>query len=167
MSLRPENLWRHSGSRPVDNSGRGERLRADFALRLSAVAHHSSLYMSSHVLEFKDVVKSYGEREILSGVSFQVRRAETKIIIGASGSGKSTILKLAMGLDKPDDGQIFINGEETTHLKEREMVHVRQNMGMVFQESALFDSLNVRENVASRLYELGADEAEIEERVRK
>jgi len=123
--------------------------------------------MSTNVLEFKDVVKAYGDREILSGVSFQVRRAETKIIIGASGSGKSTILKLAMGLEKPDEGQIFINGEETTHLNEREMVHVRQTMGMVFQESALFDSLSVRENVAYRLYELGTNEEEIEERVRK
>jgi phospholipid/cholesterol/gamma-HCH transport system ATP-binding protein len=123
--------------------------------------------MSNNVLEFKDVVKAYGDREILSGVSFQVRRGETKIIIGASGSGKSTILKLAMGLEKPDEGQIFINGEETTHLNEREMVHVRQSMGMVFQESALFDSLNVRENVAYRLYELGTKEEEIEERVRK
>jgi len=123
--------------------------------------------MSINVLEFKDVVKAYGDREILSGVSFRVRRGETKIIIGASGSGKSTILKLAMGLEKPDEGQIFVNDEETTHLNEREMVHVRQSMGMVFQESALFDSLNVRENVAYRLYELGTNEEEIEERVRK
>lgn len=123
--------------------------------------------MSNNVLEFRDVVKAYGDREILGGVSFQVRRAETKIIIGASGSGKSTILKLAMGLEKPDEGQIFINGEETTHLNERAMVHVRQSMGMVFQESALFDSLSVRENVAYRLYEIGTKEDEIEARVRK
>ena len=88
--------------------------------------------MSNNVLEFKDVVKAYGDREILSGVSFQVRRAETKIIIGASGSGKSTILKLAMGLEKPDEGQIFINGEETTHLNEREMVHVQQGHRAAF-----------------------------------
>lgn len=123
--------------------------------------------MTGHVLELRDVVKIYGDRRILDGVSLGVRRGETKIIIGASGSGKSTLLKLIMGLEKPDEGQIFIEGEETTHLKERDMVRVRQRMGMVFQESALFDSLTVRENVAYRLYELGTDENEIEQRVRK
>lgn len=123
--------------------------------------------MTGAVLELKDVVKSYGDRRILDGVSFAVRRGETKIIIGASGSGKSTILKLVMGLEKPDEGQIFIEGEEVTGFKERELVRVRQRMGMVFQESALFDSLNVRENVAYRLYELGTNENEIEQRVRK
>jgi len=123
--------------------------------------------MTPFVLELKDVVKIYGDRRILDGVSFGVRRGETKIIIGASGSGKSTILKLIMGLQKPDEGQIFIEGEELTRLKEREMVRLRQRMGMVFQESALFDSLNVRENVAYRLYELGTGDDEIEARVRK
>jgi phospholipid/cholesterol/gamma-HCH transport system ATP-binding protein len=123
--------------------------------------------MSGFVLEMKDVVKAYGDHTVLDGVSFQLRLGETKIIIGASGSGKSTILKLIMGLEKPDEGQIFIDGEETTHLIERELVRIRQRIGMVFQESALFDSLNVRENVAYRLYELGTPEAEIETRVRK
>ena len=123
--------------------------------------------MTGFVLELRDVVKEYGDRRILDGVSLGVRRGETKIIIGASGSGKSTLLKLIMGLEKPDNGQIFVNGEEITDLKERELVHVRQHMGMVFQESALFDSLTVRENVAYRLYEMGTDEDEIEQRVRK
>jgi len=123
--------------------------------------------MTEYVLELKDVVKAYGDRTILDGVSMGIRRGETKIIIGASGSGKSTLLKLIMGLEKPDEGQILINGEETTKLDEREMVRIRQRMGMVFQESALFDSLTVRENVAYRLYEVGTDEDEIEQRVRK
>ena len=123
--------------------------------------------MTEAVLELKDVVKVYADRRILDGVSFAVRRGETKIIIGASGSGKSTILKLAMGLEKPDEGQIFVEGEEITRLKEREMVRIRPRMGMVFQESALFDSLTGRENVAYRLYEDGTDESEIEQRVRK
>jgi phospholipid/cholesterol/gamma-HCH transport system ATP-binding protein len=123
--------------------------------------------MTTAVLELKDVVKEYGDRRILDGVSFAVRRGETKIIIGSSGSGKSTILKLVMGLEKPDEGQIFIDGEEITTLRERDLVRVRQRMGMVFQESALFDSLSVRENVAYRLYEIGTNENEIEQRVRK
>jgi phospholipid/cholesterol/gamma-HCH transport system ATP-binding protein len=123
--------------------------------------------MSGFVLELKDVTKSYGDHQVLDGVSFQLRRGETKIIIGASGSGKSTILKLIMGLEKPDAGEIFVDGEELTQLKERDIVRIRKRIGMVFQESALFDSLNVRENVAYRLYEMGTDEEEIETRVRK
>jgi len=123
--------------------------------------------MTGLVLELKNVVKEYGDRRILDGVSLGIRRGETKIIIGASGSGKSTLLKLIMGLEKPDAGQIFVNGEDITDFNEREMVRIRQHMGMVFQESALFDSLTVRENVAYRLFETGTDENEIEQRVRK
>ena len=85
-----------------------------------------------------------------NGVSFQVLRGETKIIIGASGSGKSTILKLAMGLEKPDEGQILIENQDITEWNEQKLADVRQKIGMVFQESALFDSLTVRENVAYR-----------------
>jgi phospholipid/cholesterol/gamma-HCH transport system ATP-binding protein len=115
----------------------------------------------------QDVVKFYGDKAVLGGVSFRVFRGETKIIIGSSGSGKSTILKLVMGLDKPDEGRILVDGEDITQLNESDMTSVRQRIGMVFQESALFDSLNVRENVAYRLYELGVAESEIEEKVRE
>jgi phospholipid/cholesterol/gamma-HCH transport system ATP-binding protein len=124
--------------------------------------------MIEPVLEMKDVVKFYAaDKPVLNGVSFRVFRGETKIIIGASGSGKSTILKLIMGLDKPDEGQIFFEGKDITHLGERELVSIRQKIGMVFQESALFDSLTVRENVGYRLYEMDLDEDEIEQRVRE
>src|SRR6185436_15641837 len=100
---------------------------------LSADESHPFIHMSGFAIEMKNVVKSYGEHQVLDGVSFQLRRGETKIIIGASGSGKSTILKLLMGLEKPDAGEIFIDGEETTHLNERELVRIRQHIGMVFQ----------------------------------
>src|SRR5437870_7913384 len=124
--------------------------------------------MIEPVLEMKDVVKFYaGDKPVLDGVSFRIYQGETKIIIGASGSGKSTILKLIMGLDKPDEGQIFVEGEDITKFGETQLVRVRQKMGMVFQESALFDSLTVRENVAYRLYEMGVDEDEIEAKVRQ
>ncbi len=123
--------------------------------------------MSEAVLEMRDVVKSYGDNTVLKGVSFQVRRGETKIIIGGSGSGKSTLLKLAMGLEKPDEGQIFIDNEDITQLRERELARIRMKIGMVFQESALFDSLSVRENVGYQLQEMGTHDEELESRVRQ
>lgn len=123
--------------------------------------------MIEPVLELKDVVKYYGDSAVLRGVSFTVAHGETKIIIGASGSGKSTILKLIMGLERPDEGRILVDGEDITELSETDLVEVRQKIGMVFQESALFDSLTVRENVAYRLYEGDVDDDEIDSRVRE
>jgi len=123
--------------------------------------------MIEPILEVKDVVKFYEDKAVLNGVSFRVFKGATKIIIGASGSGKSTILKLIMGLDKPDEGTILVDGEDITKLDEQQLVHVRQKIGMVFQESALFDSLTVRENVGFRLYEEGVDEEEIDRKVRE
>ena len=124
--------------------------------------------MLEPVLEMKDVVKFYtGDKPVLDGVSFRVFRGETKIIIGTSGSGKSTILKLMIGLEKPEEGQIFVEGQDITKMTEQELVPVRQKIGMVFQESALFDSMPVRENVAYRLYEMNVDENEIDAKVRE
>jgi phospholipid/cholesterol/gamma-HCH transport system ATP-binding protein len=124
--------------------------------------------MIEPVLEMKDVVKFYaGDKPVLDGVSFRMYRGETRIIIGASGSGKSTILKLIMGLEKPDAGHILVEGQEITQLTEQQLVSVRQKIGMVFQESALFDSLSVRENVAYRLYEMGVHDDEIDSRVKE
>jgi len=123
--------------------------------------------MMEAVLEMKDVVKSYGDNTVLNGVSFRVRRGETKIIIGGSGSGKSTLLKLAMGLERPDSGEIFIDGQDITQLRERDMSKVRMKIGMIFQESALFDSMTVRDNVAYQLHEIGTNEEEVEARVRQ
>jgi phospholipid/cholesterol/gamma-HCH transport system ATP-binding protein len=91
-----------------------------------------------------------------------------KIVLGASGSGKSTVLRLILGLLKPDAGQIFVNGERVDEMTEEELMHVREDLGMVFQEGALFDSLTVRENVGYKLYE-GTDRpiAEIDGRVKE
>lgn len=118
-------------------------------------------------IEFRDVWLSFDEEPILKGVSFTVRRGETKIILGRSGGGKSTIIKLVLGLLKPDSGQILIDGEDITDYTEVQMMAVRKKMGMVFQEGALFDSLSVYENVAYRLNEQNVDEEEIESEVRK
>jgi phospholipid/cholesterol/gamma-HCH transport system ATP-binding protein len=118
-------------------------------------------------IEFRDVHLSFDDKKILNGVSFTVRRGETKIILGRSGGGKSTTIRLVLGLLKPDSGQILIDGEDITNYTEEEMMRVRQKIGMVFQEGALFDSLSVYENVAYRLLEQGADEATVEKEVRR
>ena len=96
---------------------------------------------------------AFDEKVILRDVSFSLLPGHTKIILGASGSGKSTILKLILGLLKPDGGRIFVNGERMDTMSERELMAVRADLGMVFQEGALFDSLTVAENVGYKLYE--------------
>ncbi len=118
-------------------------------------------------IEFRDVHLSFDDKKILNGVSFTVRRGETKIILGRSGGGKSTTIRLVLGLLKPDSGQILIDGEDITHYTEEEMMRVRQKIGMVFQEGALFDSLSVYENVAYRLLEQGVDDETVEKEVRR
>lgn len=105
------------------------------------------------VIDFKDVHLAFDDKVILDGVSFTLGKAHTKIIIGASGSGKSTILRLILGLLKPDAGEIHINRERTDTMREEDLMRVRADLGMVFQEGALFDSLTVRENVGYRLFE--------------
>lgn len=119
-------------------------------------------------IEFRDVHLAFDDHKVLDGVSFTVRRGETKIILGRSGGGKSTAIRLILGLIKPDAGQILIDGEDITNYSEEEMMSIRQKIGMVFQEGALFDSLSVYENVAYRLREQGViDEEEIEAEVQR
>jgi len=105
------------------------------------------------VLELKHISLAFDEKVILRDVSFSLRPGHTKIILGASGSGKSTILKLILGLLKPDGGEIWVNGQRVDTMKEPELMTVRAGVGMVFQEGALFDSLTVAENVGYKLYE--------------
>ena len=100
------------------------------------------------MLELKNVSMSFQDRRILDDVSLQVQRGEILVVIGPSGSGKSTLLRLMIGLLKPDSGQIWVDGREISHLDEDELNQIRRNMGMVFQYSALFDSMTVGENVA-------------------
>ncbi|NNE65770.1 MAG: ATP-binding cassette domain-containing protein, partial [Pyrinomonadaceae bacterium] len=98
-------------------------------------------------IEFRNVRLAFDDRKILDDISFKVRKGETKIILGRSGSGKSTTIRLILGLLRPDDGEILIDGEDVTFLSEAEMMRVREKIGMVFQEGALFDSLPVYDNV--------------------
>src|SRR2546429_8945600 len=105
------------------------------------------------IIVFDGVNLSFDDKVILRDVSFTLQTGHTKVFLGASGAGKSTILRLILGLLKPDAGRIFVNGEEIERMREDDLMRVRADLGMVFQEGALFDSLSVRENVGYKLLE--------------
>lgn len=115
------------------------------------------------MIELQHVYKSFGKRQILKDVNLSIRRGETMVILGASGSGKSTILKLIIGLLKPDTGMVMVDGKNIPDLTEDALNEERRHMGMVFQYSALFDSMNIKENVAFGLRQhLQMPEADVE-----
>jgi phospholipid/cholesterol/gamma-HCH transport system ATP-binding protein len=117
------------------------------------------------MIEFENVWLSLGDRLILKDVSFAVQPGETRVILGGSGSGKTTLLRLALGLYRPDKGGIKVAGRDITGLPEGDLFGMRQQMAMVFQDAALFDSLSVRENVGYRLWEQGLlSDEEIEQK---
>jgi phospholipid/cholesterol/gamma-HCH transport system ATP-binding protein len=105
------------------------------------------------VVVFENVRLAFDDKVVLQDISFELCSGHTKIILGASGSGKSTILKIITGLLRADSGAIIVNGARVDQLKEHELMAVRADLGMIFQEGALFDSLTVRENVGYKLYE--------------
>ncbi|HEY4354937.1 MAG TPA: ATP-binding cassette domain-containing protein [Acidobacteriaceae bacterium] len=117
------------------------------------------------VVEFRDVSIAFESNQVLCNVSFQVFHGETRIILGPAGGGKSTLLKLANGLIQPDSGEIYVFGRPIIGMSGREIFEIRAHVGMVFQESALFDSLTVEDNVAYRLQEQHLPEDEIHKRV--
>ncbi len=119
------------------------------------------------LLRFEQVRLSFAEGEVLRGLSLAVNERETKVLLGETGSGKTLLMKLAAGLLKPDSGRVFVLGEEVSAMSERDLLDFRRRIGFVFQEGALFDSMTVRANVAFRLMEEGAEEAEMEARVRE
>jgi phospholipid/cholesterol/gamma-HCH transport system ATP-binding protein len=112
-----------------------------------------ALAFGGPIVVFDRVNLAFDEKVILRDVSFTLQTGHTKVFLGASGAGKSTILRLALGLLKPDSGYIFVNGEQIDRMREDDLMAVRADLGMVFQEGALFDSLTVRENVGYKLYE--------------
>ncbi len=160
------------GVGPRHDERRGRELGSRHRRRLSrdAGAHRIDVLMTTEpvprspildealgfggpIIVFDGVHLSFDEKVILRDVSFTLQTGHTKVFLGASGAGKSTILRLILGLLKPDAGQIFVNGEQTDNMDEDDLMAVRADLGMVFQEGALFDSLTVRENVGYKLFE--------------
>jgi phospholipid/cholesterol/gamma-HCH transport system ATP-binding protein len=117
------------------------------------------------IMEFEKVCIGFEQHQVLKDITFKVAHGETRIILGPSGGGKSVLMKLANGLLQPDSGDVRILGWSLQKMNQREIFAVRAHIGMVFQESALFDSLNVEDNVAYRLEEEHVDRKEIHERV--
>jgi phospholipid/cholesterol/gamma-HCH transport system ATP-binding protein len=119
------------------------------------------------MIEIHNLYKAFGSQMVLNNLSLTVRRGETKVIIGRSGVGKSVLLKSIIGLARPDSGSVKVNGVEVTNLNDRDYNKLRMEMGMVFQGGALFDSMNVGENVAFVLDEfMSLDRKTVRDRVR-
>ena len=120
------------------------------------------------IIEFENIHKSFDEKRVLQGVDLSIERGETLVILGRSGCGKSVLLKILLGLIEPDDGLVWVDGEEITALPEKKLFPIRQKIGMLFQGAALFDSMTVGENVAFALREHSdLSEEEIQARVRR
>lgn len=118
-------------------------------------------------IRFDNVSIGFDGNPVLTNISFSACSGEMRIILGPASSGKSVLLKMANGLTLPDSGSIQVGGQEITTMTQAQLFALRRDIGMVFQESALFDSLTVRDNVAFRLLEEHTDRAEIERRVRE
>jgi phospholipid/cholesterol/gamma-HCH transport system ATP-binding protein len=118
------------------------------------------------MIEVRDLRKSFGSQKVLDGITFNIEPGESVVIIGRSGCGKSVLLKHLIGLIRPDAGEVIIDDEHITSLDERELLKVRRKFGMLFQSAALFDSLNVAENISFVLRREGQhSQKEIDERV--
>src|SRR6185503_17546165 len=100
------------------------------------------------MIEVRDLKKSFGSQKVLDGISFKIEEGDSLVIIGRSGCGKSVLLKHLIGLIKPDSGEVIIDNQSITGMDERDLLRVRSKFGMLFQSAALFDSLNVAENIS-------------------
>jgi phospholipid/cholesterol/gamma-HCH transport system ATP-binding protein len=153
------------GVQPGDDRLRAE-VRAE--MRRAIESMPPLVNASDPTVSLRDVRLAFGEREILRGISFDVRQGQTLCVLGGSGVGKSTVLRLILRLLHPTSGDVFIEGRDITRVSHEDVLALRERMGMVFQGSALFDSLTVRDNVGFPLYEhTRRGEDEIEARVRE
>ncbi len=123
---------------------------------------------NENFIRYLNLYKSFGKKEVLRGLDLDIRHGETIVILGGSGSGKSVLLKHTIGLLRPDAGEVYVDGDEITQLDEAQLIPVRRKVGVLFQAGALFDSMNVYENVAFALKEhTDMPEEEIAEKVKE
>ena len=135
--------------------------------RPASQMHMTTLVPGEPLISFKNVRIGFDQGDVLRGVSFDVWPGETKVLLGESGSGKTLLMKLAAGLLHPDEGRVWVMGQELEAMSEHDLLDFRRHIGFVFQEGARFDSLTVAENVSFRLREEEIDDAQIEARVRE
>lgn len=121
---------------------------------------------NDHFIRFVDLHRSFGEKKVLRGVTLEIRRGETVVVVGGSGTGKSVLLRHTIGLQRPDSGEVWVDGREITEFSEEQLIETRKKVGMLFQAGALFDSMTVEENVGYALREhTDWDDGKIHERV--
>ena len=125
----------------------------------------SQAHPEAPAVRFENVSIGFEGKPVLEDISFEVKRGDNRVLLGPAGVGKSVLLKLANGLIKPDSGRVFVFGFEVNAMREQDLFRLRESIGTVFQEGALFDSLSVRDNVGYRLTEDHVPEAEIDRRV--
>ncbi|MFT4114785.1 ABC transporter ATP-binding protein [Silvibacterium sp.] len=139
------------------------------ATRAAELAEEQKSILEAHpdapAVQFENVSIGFEGKQVLEDISFTVKRGETRILLGPAGVGKSVLLKLANGLHKPDSGRVFVFGFEVSAMREEDLFRLRESIGTVFQEGALFDSMTVRDNVGFRLMEEHVPDAEIDQRV--
>jgi len=163
----PVNEGGFKGTQKGDNYRGGALNNNDNRIRFYTYKNPSLFPWDENMIEFKDVRLSYGNHLVLDRLSFSIMFHERVAILGGSGEGKTTVLKLILGLVRPDEGEILVDGQDITVMSESELRDIRMKFSIVFQEGALFDSLSVRENVAFCLREYSKQsEEEIEEQVR-
>ena len=146
-----------------------KELREEVRKALAGLGDESTLpSVAGPVVELEDLCLKFGDHTVLQGVSLDLHRGETLSVLGGSGAGKSTILRLILGLSLPDSGQVRVEGHDIANVALTQVLALRRNMGMVFQEAALFDSLSVYDNVGFYLHEhTSLSEEEIRRRVRE
>ena len=156
-------------SRDLWDSQMRKELREEVRKALADLGDESTLpSVAGPVVELEDLFLKFGDHTVLQGVSLDLHRGETLSVLGGSGAGKSTILRLILGLSLPDSGQVRVEGHDIANVALTQVLALRRNMGMVFQEAALFDSLSVYDNVGFYLHEhTSLSEDEIRRRVRE
>ena len=152
---------------PISSRNLADVARADGTVGPARHPMMEKLVPGEPIISFRNISIGFDDREVLHDVSFDVREGETKVLLGESGTGKTLLMKMATGLIRPDSGNVLVMGHDVTTMTEMELLSFRREIGFVFQEGALFDSMTVAENVSFRLREENADEEEIESRVRE